>query len=49
MSKLKDLALAHLCAAILAAEAQHYTALAGLLHPGDINKAVPGPFVEGSA
>ena len=31
------------------AEAQHCTALAGLLHPGDINKAVPGAFVEGSA
>jgi Ferritin-like domain len=49
MSKLNDVALARLCAAILGAEAQHYTALAGLLHPGDINKAVPGPFVEGSA
>jgi hypothetical protein len=49
MSKLADLRLARTCASILGAEAQHYTALAGLLHPGDINKAVPGPFVEGSA
>ncbi|HYZ81456.1 MAG TPA: ferritin-like domain-containing protein [Solirubrobacteraceae bacterium] len=49
MSKLADVHLARLCASILGAEAQHYTALAGLLHPGDINKAVPGPFVEGSA
>lgn len=49
MSKLADVKLAQICASILGAEAQHYTALAGLLHPGDINKAVPGPFVEGSA
>lgn len=49
MSKLADVKLAHTCASILGVEAQHYTALAGLLHPGDINKAVPGAFVEGSA
>lgn len=49
MSKLSDVKLARTCASILGAEAQHYTALAGLLHPGDINKAVPGAFVEGSA
>ncbi len=49
MSKFADVKLARTCASILGAEAQHYTALAGLLHPGDINKAVPGPFVEGSA
>jgi ferritin-like protein len=49
MSKLADVKLARTCASILGAEAQHYTAVAGLLHPGDINKAVPGPFVEGSA
>ncbi|MGZ4218188.1 MAG: ferritin-like domain-containing protein [Solirubrobacteraceae bacterium] len=49
MSKFADVKLARKCASILGAEAQHYTALAGLLHPGDINKAVPGPFVEGSA
>ncbi|MGZ4231804.1 MAG: ferritin-like domain-containing protein [Solirubrobacteraceae bacterium] len=49
MSKLADVKLARTCASILGAEAQHYTALAGLLHPGDINKAVPGAFVEGSA
>jgi Ferritin-like domain len=49
MSKLADVKLAHTCASILGTEAQHYTALAGLLHPGDINKAVPGAFVEGSA
>lgn len=49
MSKLADVKLARTCASILGVEAQHYTALAGLLHPGDINKAVPGAFVEGSA
>jgi len=49
MSKLTDVKLARTCASILGAEAQHYTALAGLLHPGDINKAVPYAFVEGSA
>jgi Ferritin-like domain len=49
MSKFADVKLARTSASILGAEAQHYTALAGLLHPGDINKAVPGAFVEGSA
>jgi hypothetical protein len=49
MSKFADVKLAHTCASILGAEAQHYTALAGLLHPGDINKAVPSAFVEGRA
>ena len=49
MSKFADVKLARTCASILGAEAQHYTAVAGLLHPGDINKAVPGAFVEGSA
>jgi hypothetical protein len=48
MSKFGDPQLARTCASILAAEAQHWTALSGLLHPGDINKAVPGSFVEGS-
>lgn len=49
MSKFADVKLARTCASILGAEGQHYTAVAGLLHPGDINKAVPGAFVEGSA
>jgi hypothetical protein len=49
ISKFADVKLARTCASILGAEAQHYTAVAGLLHPGDINKAVPGAFVEGSA
>jgi hypothetical protein len=48
MSKFADPQLARTSASILAAEAQHWTALSGLLHPGDINKAVPGSFVEGS-
>ena len=49
ISKFADVKLARICASILGAEGQHYTAVAGLLHPGDINKAVPGAFVEGSA
>jgi hypothetical protein len=49
MSKFASVKLARTCASILGAEAQHYTALAGLLHPGDINKAVPSAFVEGRA
>jgi Ferritin-like domain len=48
ISKFADPQLARTGASILAAEAQHWTALSGLLHPGDINKAVPGSFVEGS-
>jgi Ferritin-like domain len=47
ISKLSDPRLARICASILAAEAQHYTVLGDLLHPGEIDKSVPGPFVEG--
>ena len=47
ISKLTDARLARLCASILAAEGQHYTVLGDLLHPGEIDKAVPNAFVEG--
>jgi demethoxyubiquinone hydroxylase (CLK1/Coq7/Cat5 family) len=47
LTKLRSPRLARICASILAAEGQHYTVLADLLHPGEIDKTVPGPFVEG--
>ncbi len=39
--------LIHTIAEIMAAEAQHWTALTGLRHPGIIERAVPSAFVEG--
>lgn len=47
ITKLTDARLARVCASILAVEAQHYTVLGTLLHPGEIDKAVPSAFVEG--
>jgi Ferritin-like domain len=47
ITKLADPRLARLCASILGAEGQHYTVLGDLLHPGEIDKAVPNAFVEG--
>jgi Ferritin-like domain len=47
LTKLTSPRLARICAAILGAEGQHYTVLADLLHPGEIDKTVPGAFVEG--
>ena len=47
LGKMTSPRLARLCASILAAEGQHYTVLADLLHPGEIDKSVPGAFVEG--
>lgn len=32
---------------IMAVEAQHWTAITGLRHPGSFDRAVPSPFVEG--
>jgi len=45
ISKLSDPGAIGLCAATMAAEAQHGVALSELLHPGDVKKAVPSPFV----
>jgi ferritin-like protein len=47
LGKLTNPRLARICASILGAEGQHYTVLADLLHPGEIDKSVPGAFVEG--
>jgi rubrerythrin len=48
LAKLRDVSLARTASQIMAAEAQHEAALNGLLHPGQINRAVPGAFVEGT-
>lgn len=48
---IKDLTrpgLVHLCAQIMACEAQHWTVLSGLSNPGQYVKAVPWPYVYGS-
>lgn len=47
ISKLQNHRVLRLCAQVLANEAQHGTMLSELLHPGDVDKAVPGPFVHG--
>jgi Ferritin-like domain len=47
ISKLRDASSLRLSAEIMACEAQHWTALSELLHPGDLASAVPSPFVEG--
>jgi len=47
ISKLRDSSSLRLSAEIMACEAQHWTALSELLHPGDLASAVPSPFVEG--
>ena len=47
LTKLTDGRLARVCASLLAAEGQHYTVLGSLLHPGEIDKAVPSAFVQG--
>jgi Ferritin-like domain len=40
--------LVHLCAQIMACEAQHWTVLSGLRNPGEYVKAVPWPYVFGT-
>jgi hypothetical protein len=42
-------ALVRMCAEIMGCEAQHWTVLSGLLNHQDATKAVPYPFVAGSA
>jgi hypothetical protein len=49
LSRLHDPGLVLTGSQIMAAEAQHATALSGLLHPGQISRAVPAAFVEGKA
>ncbi len=47
MSKLSDSGLTVLAAQTMACQAQHWSALSGLLHAGDVNRAVPYPVVLG--
>jgi hypothetical protein len=47
MSKLSSAALLDLAARIMSCEAQHWTALSGLEHAGDVFMAVPYPTVVG--
>jgi len=49
MSQFSSTQLLELAAEIMASEAQHTTLLAELLYPGDIDKAVPVPFVQGTS
>jgi rubrerythrin len=46
-SKLSDPSLVALAAGILGCEAQHWSSLEGLLHPGDITQSVPYSTVHG--
>jgi hypothetical protein len=48
VAKLQDTGLQRDAAQVLAAEAQHATALIELLFPGDVTKSVPESFVEGN-
>jgi hypothetical protein len=47
MSRLSDQRLLVLAAQIMSCEAQHWTALSGILHAGDIYRGVPYPVVLG--
>ena len=47
LSRLADASVAVKAAEIMACEAQHWTSLSGLLHAGDVNRAVPYPVVLG--
>lgn len=48
IQKLTSPRLLRLSAQVMASEAQHGTMLSELLHPGDVNKAVPSPAVTGT-
>lgn len=47
-STLAEPTLVRRAAEMLASDAQHATVLSGLLHPGDVAKAVPDAFVQGA-
>lgn len=47
LPKLTDPALQRIAAQIMATEAQHAAVWGGILHPGQIRKAIPDAFVEG--
>jgi hypothetical protein len=48
IGQLSDSALIRTSAAIMACEAQHASALSELLHPGDVSRAAPDAFVQGT-
>jgi hypothetical protein len=48
VAKLTQPRLLRLCAQVMANEAQHGTMLSELLHPGDVDKAVPSSYVLGT-
>lgn len=48
ISKISDPALIRTCAEAMACEAQHWTVLSGIQHPGKIDRSVPYAFVQGS-
>jgi hypothetical protein len=48
VARLQDPGLARLAAQIMASEAQHWTVLSDLSHPGDPVASVPNPFVRGT-
>ena len=46
--KLSNPGLVLLCAEVMASESQHFAVLNELTRPGNVQKAVPGPYVRGS-
>jgi ferritin-like protein len=48
ISKLSDPNLVRMSVEIMGCEAQHWTVLSDLQRPGDVGRAVPYPFVQGS-
>lgn len=49
IGKLESPVLLQLASETMASEAQHYSLLNELLRPGDVEKAVPNPFVHGAS
>jgi hypothetical protein len=49
ISKLGDASLVRLCVEAMGGEAQHWTVLSALQHPGQVAAAVPYAFVRGSS
>ena len=49
ISRISDPSLLRTCAEVMGCEAQHWTMLAGIQHPGKAYRSVPYPFVQGSA
>lgn len=48
ISKISEPTLLRACAEVMACEAQHWTVLSSIQHPGKIGRSVPYPFVQGS-